>query len=888
MGFKRLFFVTLLNLWIMFSAFGQETFEISIGGEQEEFAYQVMSMDDGSFAVLGRTRSYGAGGHDVIIFNVRNNGQINWVTTIGTEKRDVARHFIRTEDGGYLIGAWKGTGGTVDDWHVIKMNSEGDVLWDRFVGGEYDDELQDLIYKKGNYYLVGSTINYGNGYAHIYLSKMNTEGSFQWFTIFSGGLHEHCKIIRETTDDNLILGVFSKSFGNNSFSFMLIKTNLQGVIEWSKAYLTSGDDIYRDMIVTEDGGFLSVGFTNSFGAGGYDFYLLKTDNNGNILWAKTYGGSNDDMATNIKKLADGNYIVCGETKSFGEGNGDVLIIKVTPNGDMIWSKTYGGKEEEHYASLDILTNGGFIIASQTDSYGEGKDILLIKTDSDGNSCCSKDLEGVIENVVAVDEQVVELNVLSGSEFPAWNITTTNPDVNSTLVCIDSLKIIGDTILCGNNQGIHYTINPRFDGGFEWIVPNDAVIASGQGTNEITVDFGNSDGYVYVLLNNDCSNGIIDSLFVDINQVFNVDLGSDTIFCEGNQIMLTPGNNYQSYLWQDGTTDSIYSASQSGTYWVTVTDTSGCKATDSITVETYPAFDFNLGNDTTICDGVYTFLFAPQGYESYLWQDGSDFTSYIADTAGIYWLEVTDTNSCVARDSLKLTVNKVEGFLGPDTSMCEAGSFTLRTNPKYESYFWFDGSNDSVYRVSEKGKYWVTVIDSIGCMGTDTLNLDYFPALTLTLNSTGYLCDDDSVLLEAVSNFNNYWWQDGSQNSTFIAKDSGTYWVRVTNPCETKSDTIVLDACSSIWISNVFTPNNDGYNDYFYAIGKNIPKFKMEIFNRWGQTLKVLYSLNEKWDGTYRGHKAAEGTYFWVADYEQVNWDGSIHHIRQRGSVTLLR
>jgi hypothetical protein len=292
--------------------------------------------------------------------------------------------------------------------------------------------------------------------------------------------------LRETNDGNLILGVFSKSFGKNSYSFMLIKTNLQGVIKWSKAYLTSGDDIYRDMITTEDGGFLSVGFTNSFGAGGYDFYLLKTDNNGNVLWAKTYGGSNDDMATNIKKLADGNYIVCGETKSFGEGNGDVLIIKVSPNGDLIWSKTYGGKEEEHYASLDVLTSGGFIIASQTDSYGEGKDILLIKTDSGGNSCCSRDLEGVIENVVTVDEQAVELNVPSGSEFPAWNITITNPDVNNTLVCIDSLKIIGDTILCGSNQGIHYTIDPQFDGGFEWKVPDDAPRYELKGENLLTV------------------------------------------------------------------------------------------------------------------------------------------------------------------------------------------------------------------------------------------------------------------------------------------------------------------------------------------------------------------------------------------------------------------
>ncbi len=87
---------------------------------------------------------------------------------------------------------------------------------------------------------------------------------------------------------------------------------------------------------------------------------------------------------------------------------------------------------------------------------------------------------------------------------------------------------------------------------------------------------------------------------------------------------------------------------------------------------------------------------------------------------------------------------------------------------------------------------------------------------------------------------------------------------------------------------MFTPNNDGYNDNFGAVAKNIIKFKLVIFNRWGQELKTLNNINEKWDGTYRGQKVAQGTYFWMADYEQVDRDGSIKHVRLQGSVTLLR
>jgi gliding motility-associated-like protein len=765
----------------------------------------------------------------------------------------------------------------------------GNVLWEKFVGGDYDDELQDLTYGDSSYYLAGSTINYGNGYAHIYLSEMDKKGNFLWFKIFSGGQHEHCNIVRETNDKDLILGVFSRSFGNHSYSFMLVKTDLLGNIKWAKAYLSDKDDVYRDMLITKDNGFLSVGSTNSFGVGGYDFYVLKTDSNGNVLWAKTYGGREDDLAFNIKELSDGNYAVCGESKSFGAGAGDVLIIKISPFGELIWAKTYGGEEAEVYPSFDVLDNDGFIISSQTNSFGKNGDFFLVKTDVDGNSCCSQEIYEVIENTVAVNERVVELNVYEGSEFPTWNVTITNPDVNNTLVCIDSLEIVGDTLLCGNTQGIQYTINPWFDGEYVWEVSGNTTIVSGQGTNSITVDFNGESGYIYVSFNSYCSNSIQDSLFVFAGNSFDVDLGSDTTFCNGNSTILSPGGGYENYLWQDGSTDTLMIAGQAGVYWVKVTDTLGCSATDSLIVRTYPAFEFNLGNDTTICYGDYIFLNGPDGYESYQWQDGSDYISYIADTAGFYWLEVSDTNHCAVRDSLLLTTNLVpDTILGPDTLFCSGGNITLQTNPEYEKYFWQDGSEGHVLVVDEPGKYWVTVFDTLGCSGSDSINLSYFSAVTLELQSAGYLCDDDSVILTAVSNYNNYLWQDSSQSQTCIAKDSGTYWVRVNSPCETKSDTIVIDACSSIWVPNVFTPNNDGYNDYFYAIGKNIPKFKMEIFNRWGQTLKTLYSIDEKWDGTYHGQKMPQGTYFWVADYERIKRDGSTEHVRLQGSVMLMR
>ena len=396
------------------------------------------------------------------------------------------------------------------------------------------------------------------------------------------------------------------------------------------------------------------------------------------------------------------------------------------------------------------------------------------------------------------------------------------------------------------------------------------------------------GIYWVAVENECGT-TSDTISVNFGEAFDIDLGVDTAFCYGHSLILNPGGGFINYLWQDGSNDSINIAGSTGIYWVQVTDSVGCTAVDSVSIQTYMDFDFSIGNDTTICAGDYIFLNAPAGYQSYLWQDGSNYNSFIADTSGIYWLEITDSVDCAARDSLLLITDKVhDNFLGDDTLFCKDSTITLRTNPSFEQYLWQDGTSGSVYTTTDIGKYWVDVVDTLGCVGSDTININYYPDLTLELSSIGSLCDDDSVLLTAESNFQNYLWQDSSTNSYYLARDSGTYWVRVSNPCETKSDTIVIDACSSIWIPNVFTPNNDGYNDYFHAVGKNIPKFKMEIFNRWGQVLKVLNSIDEKWDGTYHGQQVAEGTYFYVVDYEQVNRDGSTEHKRLQGSVTLIR
>jgi len=469
---------------------------------------------------------------------------------------------------------------------------------------------------------------------------------------------------------------------------------------------------------------------------------------------------------------------------------------------------------------------------------------------------------------------------------------------------------------------------------------------------------NGSGEYWVRVENNCGFAY-DTIKIDVSESFNIDLGNDTSFCYGQSVLLSPGNEYHSYFWQDGSTDSIMQAGLTGYYWVIVTDSVGCSATDSIYIEANMEFGFSLGPDTSvICDGDYIFLHGPQGFESYLWQDGSNYLDFLADTAGIYWLEVTDTNSCAARDSMLLIVNKIpEDFLGNDTVMCDDDYFAIHAPSYYHKYFWQDGSTDSVFIAWQTGKYWVYVEDSIGCSGMDSITISEFQPPTLNHSSDTLICLGDSILLSpgggmdyylwntgvtdssiivnkegeywvemgtvcgvfsdsvmvgfysnpdfylgpdtnicsgetiylsAGQGFYSYLWSDGSTDSILIVKEQGNYFVHVFDGRCILSDTVNIEECSLLWVPNVFTPNEDGYNDEFFAVADNIDEFKMVIFNRWGQVLKTLYSIDETWDGTFRGNQCPEAVYYWKAEFVELNRESLKVKKVMQGSVTIIR
>ncbi|MFZ8833617.1 MAG: T9SS type A sorting domain-containing protein [Candidatus Caldipriscus sp.] len=305
--------------------------------------------------------------------------------------------------------------------------------------------------------------------------------------------------------------VFAESFGCTR---LYSSPNPMSSTSFAKTYGGTNWDEDYSVQQTSDGGYIVAGRTWSFGVDSGDIFLIKTDANGNVIWAKTYGGTDDDWVFSVQQTSDGGYIVAGYTTSFGAGDWDIFLIKTDANGNVQWAKTYGGTNEENIvfhssSSAQQTSDGGYIVTSLTRSFGAGgRDIFLIKTDANGNigSCGIVGNASTTVNTVSPTVTTPSPSVSSPSPtVTSPSLTVTSPTPSSSQVCVLSFDDnVGISESCKPASGLITPykggIKVSKSGEFEVKVYNvsGVMVKSVKGKDEVKIELSRGVYFVEVV------------------------------------------------------------------------------------------------------------------------------------------------------------------------------------------------------------------------------------------------------------------------------------------------------------------------------------------------------------------------------------------------------
>ncbi|MCJ7579172.1 MAG: hypothetical protein MUP98_01395 [Candidatus Aminicenantes bacterium] len=384
---KGKIFVLIFLLNFTFSLTVNAQWAKTYGGSRDDRPNSFQLTSDGGVIVFGSSESFGS---NIWILKLDLAGDIEWQKTYGDQFNTYllpnTYSIQNTNDGGYIFGGSISPSGLSHQFWMVKLSANGNILWQK----SYGDNDLNYVYslqqtQDGGYIVLGNTgIQDAAGFDFILL-KLSFNGTMEWSKAYLGRLGDTPSSVLPTIDGGYVVAGSTFSYGAGSSDIWILKLASDGIIEWQKTYGGSESESAFSIQKTNDGGYIVAGAIASFGAGQSDFWILKISSDGDMEWNKAYGGSQEDVAYSIQQTTDGGYIAAGQTLSFGAGKSDIWILKLTSEGNIEWQKTCGGRQDEQASAIQQTSDGGYFVTGSTDSYGAGEqDLFLIKLFANGD------------------------------------------------------------------------------------------------------------------------------------------------------------------------------------------------------------------------------------------------------------------------------------------------------------------------------------------------------------------------------------------------------------------------------------------------------------------------------------------------------------------------
>ena len=363
------------NFLIYHKTFGSEN--------SNEAGYSILQKPDSSFVILGSIDN------DILLVKADRYGNTHWSQTYGGSQLDQAYHIAQTSDGGFIIsGSTESFGFGGSDIRLTKTDPNGLIEWNKYLGSNYNEHGgQVLLSEDGGYIVVGNRDFGENRGQDIWLIKTNSQGDTIWTKTFGGTASENGVDILDTEDNGYIILGNKTTISNEDTDIYIIKLDSIGNEQWSQNYGNGSNDYGQSILQNSDGGYTIKFIVKSFGVENTSTGLIKINSIGEMIWTKTYGGTYSIPSEIFYQTDTGNYIFTCSVFNYSDNSYDAWMFKVNENGEIIWDRTFGKSNHDYgFSAIQTLDNG-FVLVGSTNNFGNGdansSDLWLVKTNPQG-------------------------------------------------------------------------------------------------------------------------------------------------------------------------------------------------------------------------------------------------------------------------------------------------------------------------------------------------------------------------------------------------------------------------------------------------------------------------------------------------------------------------
>ena len=351
------------------------------GEKDDDIAKAVVMLENAEVAVIGTCKSFNAERSDICVTRLNKEGQTKWRTLLGGKKTDKGIAISRAKDGNLLIlGEGKSFEHGGQDLYVAKLSLDGKLIWEKSFGGDRDEYAGGIAgTNDGGVLLVGDSESFSKkGYRDIYIVRLNKNGKMLTTKTIGGKLNDEANALTRTADGNFIMAGSREIKSSGDADFFLMKLNQNGEKIWARTLGEKYNDVLHAIAPTPDGGIVATGKTRSYNSAQTDLPIMHFDKNGKLIWFKIYGFSYYDEGNAITMTKEGNYMVAGITNSMGKGDYDNYILTLDKKGKLLWSSTYGGINKDIAHGITRTTDGAVVVVGESDSYSRSKKFFMIK------------------------------------------------------------------------------------------------------------------------------------------------------------------------------------------------------------------------------------------------------------------------------------------------------------------------------------------------------------------------------------------------------------------------------------------------------------------------------------------------------------------------------